>query len=457
MIRHAKKSLPLLVLVLILIPVFAVAQDPDSPGPRETRMVALEKMINAAGRASMEKFIDDHIDASLLNTMTCDALLDLLGQIRAKCAAAGGITVEPDGDYGVEMTFMTPMLVHLVKFEVLPEPPHKITMLSIEDRKREQQSSERWTWEDFASRLDKAAADGFSGTVLVVRNGEVALHRGYGYADANDQVPNSENTVFAIGSTPIDFTRAAILKLEERGKLETSDPISKYFPDVPPDKATMTIDHILESRSGLPNFHHIPGTDADPDLAWIDRDEAVRRILGKELLFAPGEGEAHSHSAWTLLAALVELASEQSYIDFLEKHFFEPLEMRDTGLYQKTQAMDKTRVAVGRVPTPFESNSPANWGNTSWLVMGSGGMVSTCADLYKWQSSLYSGDVLSAQSRDKYQLGGVFAGGNDRGFFCMFAMTPDAMMFMCSNADVGDGDDPARRVGRGLARLVMSQ
>src|SRR6185436_16953274 len=96
---------------------------------------------------------------------------------------------------------------------------------------------------------------------------------------------------------------------EEMGKLSTSDPITKFLKNVPQDKSAMTIDHLMRGRSGLPNFHHITGVDQDADLTWIDRDTAVQRILGRELLFAPGQGQAHSHSAWVLLAAIVEVVS----------------------------------------------------------------------------------------------------------------------------------------------------
>jgi CubicO group peptidase (beta-lactamase class C family) len=106
-------------------------------------------------------------------------------------------------------------------------------------------------------------------------------------ADRERGRPNTTDTIYAIGSVPIDFTKAAILKLAEMGRLRTSDPITKFFAEAPEDKRAVTIDHLMTGRSGLPNFHHDSGMDADPDLTWIDRPTAIRRILSPPAKVAP--------------------------------------------------------------------------------------------------------------------------------------------------------------------------
>ena len=62
---------------------------------------------------------------------------------------------------------------------------------------------------------------------------------------------------------------------------------------ISPDKQDITIDQLMSASSGLPNFHHLPGVDADPDLTWIDRETALKRIFSEPLLFKPGQGRAH--------------------------------------------------------------------------------------------------------------------------------------------------------------------
>src|SRR4029078_1111199 len=166
------------------------------------------------------------------------------------------------------------------------------------------------SWATLEQRVSWEAEHGFSGVILVARNGKVVLHKAYGSANREKQIARRPHTILAIGSTPIDFTKAGILWLAERGKLSLDDPITKFFDKVPEDKTAMTLRHLMTGRSGLPHFHDVK-TDRDPDHPWIDRDEAERRILAQKLLFAPGTGRRHSHSGYGLLAAVIEIVSKQ--------------------------------------------------------------------------------------------------------------------------------------------------
>jgi CubicO group peptidase (beta-lactamase class C family) len=88
--------------------------------------------------------------------------------------------------------------------------------------------------------MKRAEANGFSGSALAARGDQVILAKGYGWADREKKIRETEATVFSIGSITKQFTGAAILKLENQGKLSTSDVITKYFKDVPPDKAKIS-------------------------------------------------------------------------------------------------------------------------------------------------------------------------------------------------------------------------
>jgi CubicO group peptidase (beta-lactamase class C family) len=308
------------------------------------------------------------------------------------------------------------------------------------------------TWENVRDRLKAEEAAGFSGSVLLVRDGEILLHEGYGLADREKKIANRPETVFAIGSTPIDFTKAAILKLQDMGKLQLSDTITKFLPNVPEDKKSITIGHLMTGRSGLQNFHGRPG-DEDPDNAWIDRETAVRRILEDELLFAPGTDRAHSHSAFGLLAAVVEIVSGEPVGSFFEKYLFQPAGMTKTTLYENIRAptMD---VAVGyRNGEVGPGESPTKWGKTSWLVMGSGGMVSTTGDLYRFQQALRDGKLLSENAQRQYGSQGqsLLVGGNMHGFYTAYTEGPGSLMFVCSNEI---GRDRTKELTQELANFV---
>ncbi|HEY6564633.1 MAG TPA: serine hydrolase [Pirellulaceae bacterium] len=310
------------------------------------------------------------------------------------------------------------------------------------------------TWETLAERLDAEAADGFSGVALVVREGEIVLEKAYGLANREEKIDNKLDTVFAIGSTPIDFTKAGILLLAEQGKLKLGDSISRYFPDAPQDKRDITIEHLMQGRSGLRNFHDLP-SDRDPDHGWIDREEAVRRILAQELLFPPGTKHEHSHSAWGLLAAILEIASGQSYPEFTRQHLFEPAGMKDTGFFG--EPVPKERLAIGYGPrTDGQINAPPYWGKTSWLVMGSGGQVSTIRDMYRWITALREGKILSPASLSQYfgPPGSVLEGGDAYGFGIVYTEGPRDFMILISNDNTRKRRPSNRRMASNLAQLV---
>jgi CubicO group peptidase (beta-lactamase class C family) len=110
-----------------------------------------------------------------------------------------------------------------------------------------------------------------------------------------------------------------------------------------------------------------------------------RRIFAAPLLFAPGSQRRHSHAAFGLLASLIERASGASYGDYIRARVFEPAGMRRTGFYGDRMGLNVDQFAVGGGPRFVgRPNIPPNWGPTSWLVMGSGGMVSTLADLERF-------------------------------------------------------------------------
>lgn len=436
----------------------AVASDAEDIA-RYRHQKAIEGLAQSTGDEAIRQFIDLHLAPGYRDAFAPGALTGHVRKIREACAGFDGVLLRRMPDGAVRIQFLKGGEETVVIFRQEAVVPYRIVALDVEATGPSGTAPAvvpPFSWDTLEERLDAEARNGFSGTVLVVRGGETALHRAYGFADREKRVPNTTATIFAIGSTPIDFTKASVLKLEEMGKLTTSDPITKYLEGVPPDKQAMTIDHLLTSRSGLPDFHDITGVDANPDLTWIDREEAVRRILSADLLFPPGRGEAHSHSAWVLLAALVEIVSKQAYGDFLREQFFKPAGMTRTGLHEDLAGVPDDEIAVGYEGRPVgKVNSPKYWGRTSWLVMGSGGMSSTPEDLYRWMRAIREGRTLSAAAAKKYwSPGGILAGGDDRGFLNMYTEGPGDLMIMCSNAHSRPGDQ-ASAIGERLARLVF--
>src|SRR5262249_10377239 len=157
----------------------------------------------------------------------------------------------------------------------------------------------------------------FSGSALVARDGKILCSRGYGMANIELDVPNTPRTKFRLGSITKQFTAAAILLLQERGKLNVQDPICKYVADCPGAWSEVTIHHLLSHTGGLPNFTSFP--DYFPKMMMPETMESmVARFKNKPLDFKPGEKWSYSNSGYFLLGYLVEKISGESYETFLQ-------------------------------------------------------------------------------------------------------------------------------------------
>ncbi|MEQ8767071.1 MAG: serine hydrolase domain-containing protein [Planctomycetota bacterium] len=441
-------------LFLLLITGIAHAQDDD---PLSRRGLAVERFVSTTTPAAIDAFIQEHLSESFGAGRDRGQVRSQLEEIRQRCRNAGGVMLEPHGDSGLRIVFEYPDRRQAVLIGLEPSAPHRITSLELKEAPEAESGPAvaPMSWSTLAQRLDQEEASGFAGVVLAAKDGKIVHHEAYGLADQRRKIPNTTETIFAIGSTPIDFTHGAILKLAEEGKLALQDPISKYLSGVPSDKQSITIEHLRTSRSGFQNFPGIPGVDEDLDLSWIDREEFLSRMMKSELLFAPGQGQAHSHAAWGILTAIVEVVSGQSYEDYLQETFFGPAGMTRTGSYSFTHQFDPAEVAVGYGSNRIRpTNSPVHWGRTSWLVKGSGGMVSTPMDLYRWNRFVRGGQVLSKESTKLYGSGGLAAGANDRGFLCLYNTDLETLVIVCSNVHEGPRDF-AERVAEAAVRVAM--
>ncbi|REK12552.1 MAG: class A beta-lactamase-related serine hydrolase [Planctomycetota bacterium] len=378
-------------------------------------------------------------------------------QIRKLVAGATSMEVEIQGDTTCDILFEFGDHDVVVGVQLSEETPPRLLNITSKEITRDAAETAPITWATLDEAMRLAAERGFTGAVLVTRNGKIVLHEGYGLANRERRIRVKPDTVFAIGSAPIDFTHAGVLLLKDQGKLALDDPITKFFDDVPQDKSTITIEHLMTGRSGLLDFHELP-TDENPDHTWIDRDEAIRRIMNQRLLFKPGESRRPSHSAWGLLAAIIEIVSGESYPEFTKKRLFELAGMKDTGFFGEPVAEDRVAVGYGRVSsTP---NSPPHWGKTSWMVMGSGGQVSTLADMYRWEVAMRNKSILSADSTAAYLRNrtGVCQDGDSFGFEFMHSTDPEQLFMIISNA-INTREDRRSfdELGRRLEALIEQE
>ncbi|HTF63266.1 MAG TPA: serine hydrolase domain-containing protein, partial [Edaphobacter sp.] len=236
----------------------------------------------------------------------------------------------------------------------------------------------------------------FMGTVLVVKDGKTLIDQGYGSADLEWNIPNDPSTKFRLGSITKQFTAASILLLQERGKLNIDDPISKYMPDAPAAWSKVTIYNVLTHTSGIPSFTSFPDYRSTE---WKDTNptELVARFRDKPLEFEPGTKFNYSNSGYVLLGYLIEKISGQTYADFLQQNIFTPLGMKDTGIDPNAAILPHRAQGYAQSPKGM-----VHAGYISMTVpFSAGDLYSTTGDLLKWEQGLFGGKILKPDSLTK--------------------------------------------------------
>lgn len=254
----------------------------------------------------------------------------------------------------------------------------------------------------------QAAGGRFMGSVLVGKAGEVVFEKSHGSANLEWDIANSATTKFRIGSVTKQFTAAAILLLEERGRLSTDDLLSKHVAGTPAAWEKITLFHLLTHTSGITNFT------AQPEyrtwkLSAATAEKAIERIRDLPLDFQPGERHRYSNSGYLVLGHVIERVSGQSYAAFVEQNIFQPLGMKDSD-YDSHSAVIPRR-ATGYAPGP-KGPTTAEYIDMT-IPHAAGALYSTTRDLLRWNEGVFGGKLLSAASlekmitphRDNYALG----------------------------------------------------
>jgi CubicO group peptidase (beta-lactamase class C family) len=237
----------------------------------------------------------------------------------------------------------------------------------------------------------------FMGSVLVARDNAIVLNKGYGMANLELEVPNTPATKFRLGSITKQFTAAAILLLEERGKLRTSDPVRKHWPEAPTAWDAITIHHLLTHTSGIPNFTAQPAIAATLKLSAHTPEQIIATVKDQPLDFAVGERMLYSNSGYLVLGMLIEKLSGASYATFVQDNIFTPLGMSNSGYDSNTKVILKRAAGYSRTPEGLV--------NAAFIHMSvphaAGALYSTTEDMLKWERALTGGKVVSAASFNK--------------------------------------------------------
>jgi CubicO group peptidase (beta-lactamase class C family) len=258
------------------------------------------------------------------------------------------------------------------------------------------------------TRIDQLMAR-YDGTVpgaslLVVRDGEAVVQRGYGLSDLEQGVEAGPASNYRLASVSKQFTAAAILLLAQDGKLDLDDPVRRWLPSLPHAADAITLRHLLTHTSGLVDYEDLMAA----DYAGQIRDAGVLQLLEREdrTYFAPDSAYRYSNSGYALLALVVEEVSGETFQEFLRRRIFEPLGMHDTLAYVRGGPEVPHR-AYGYSEVDADAAATGATGR-HWIrtdqsstsaVLGDGGIYSSIVDLARWDAALYDDRLLDDASR----------------------------------------------------------
>jgi len=248
-------------------------------------------------------------------------------------------------------------------------------------------------WQSLVDKILSQVANNDSPAVvmLVSHDGEV-LQDARGCASLSHHVLATPHTKFRIGSVTKQFTAAAILKLQELGKLKIEDALDKYFPDFPRG-SEVTLHHLLTHTSGIRSYTDKPDF-LEHVTSSIEPDQLIASFQNDPYDFEPGQSWKYNNSGYFLLGRIIEKVSGQSYGEFLRTTFFEPLEMHNTGVHHWKDILPHE--AMGYAWENGRWQQALNWNMSH--AGGAGALYSTVEDLQRWNEGLFGGEVLSAAS-----------------------------------------------------------
>lgn len=315
---------------------------------------------------------------------------------------------------------------------------------------------------DWSARLDSLTRAGaFSGAALAVRGDSELFRSSYGMASREKQTPNRTDTKFNLGSINKVFTMTAIAQLVDAGKIELDATIDRYLPDYPKAAASkITVRQLLEHRGGTGDIFGEAYDRADRSKLRRVSDW-LPLFRDRPLKFEPGTRQEYSNAGYILLGAIVERVSGEDYYDYVRRHVYGPLGMKQTDSYADDENVANR--ANGYTRRGAEGAGAQNgWRDNrdSRPMRGSpaGGGYSTLDDLLAFTRAVRSGKLVSVQhAKDFPSLApgpqpGVMFGGGAPGINAAIALEGDYTIIVLANLDPPAAEQTAEQLRAWLPR-----
>jgi D-alanyl-D-alanine carboxypeptidase len=404
-------AVPLSVVLLLMLQFFSAAcaaqtQFPNTPAGRQT--AAWLEAFNSGNRERYRDFLKtnypsraEHIDQEMgFREMTGG--FDLKKVEESTPTKLVALVQERISDQFARLTL-----------EVEGAGQHRITNLELWTTSRPAEFalphlSESSLITELQKRLkDDAAADRFSGAVLLARNGNPVFSQAYGLADREKKIPNTLKTRFRIGSMNKMFTAVATLQLVQAGKLGLNDALVKYLTDYPnKDVASkVTIEQLLTHTGGTGDIF---GPDFDRRRLELRTLQDYVKLYGSRALSSEAGRWQYSNYGFLLLGVLIEKVSGQSYYDYVRDHIYVPAGMTSTGSEPEDQSVTNRSIGYTRQDGGGQWNP--NTASLPYRGTSAGGGYSTVEDLLRFATALQKNKLLNARYTEMLTVGKVDTG-----------------------------------------------
>lgn len=224
--------------------------------------------------------------------------------------------------------------------------------------------------------------------LAISRNGHLLFSKAWGMADLEHHTHITTTTIIEAGSVSKQFTAAAILLLEQQGKLSLDDDVAKYIPELPEYGQAIPLRYLMHHSSGIRDWGAIAAIAGQPRTTRTYTNADALDIIAHQqaLNFPPNDQFSYSNSGFNLLAIIVQRVSGMSLADFTRKYIFIPAGMTHTSWRDDHKRVVPDRaMAYALTNNVYETNMPNE------DVYGHGGLLTTAEDLLKWNAWYQNG------------------------------------------------------------------
>jgi CubicO group peptidase (beta-lactamase class C family) len=231
---------------------------------------------------------------------------------------------------------------------------------------------------------------GLSLTVAV--DGKILYSEGFGYADLEERVPTWPTTKFRIGSISKPLTAVALMQLVEAGKVDLDASVQKYVPSFPDKRAPITVRMLAGHLGGI---RHYQGDEFAIQKHYDTVLDGLKIFENDPLVSPPGTQFHYSSYGFNLLSAVIESASGENFLAYMQKHVFDAMGLAHTTADQNTRIVEQRSRFYDKAKDGEVENAPYVDNSYKWA---GGGFLSTSEDLVRFGSMLLQPGFLKAES-----------------------------------------------------------